>query len=107
MLSRGSRRIFTEGSKFLQATEVSRSQQGDSRSLVSLHGGNGSPYTRKVMSALRYKQIPFSQHTLMPGNMLGDWEEKGFGHIKPKVKQKLITCAKIMTSYKVIPVIKY
>lgn len=91
MLLRGSRKIFTEGSKFLQARGVSISKEENSRCLVSLHGGNGSPYTRKVMSALRYKQIPFSQHTLMPGNMLGDWEEKGFGHIKPKV----------------IPVIKY
>ena len=99
MLSRGSRKIFTEGSKFLQATGVSISKEENSRSLVALHGGNGSPYTRKVMSALRYKQIPFSQHTLMPGNMLGDWEEKGFGHIKPKVKQKWISCAKVLTCY--------
>jgi len=58
---------------------------------VDLYGGYGSPYTRKVQSALRYKKIPFAQHMLMPGDMMGDWEEKGFGHIKPKV----------------IPVIKY
>ena len=52
---------------------------------VDLYGGFGSPYTRKVQSALRYKKIPFSQHTLMPWDMMGEWEEKGFGHIKPKV----------------------
>ena len=58
---------------------------------VSLHGANGSPYTKKVQTALRYKRIPFTFHQLMPNNFNGDWEEKGFGHIKPKV----------------IPVIKY
>ena len=52
---------------------------------VSLHGANGSPYTKKVQTALRYKQIPFTFHQLMPNNFNGDWEEKGFGHIKPKV----------------------
>ena len=52
---------------------------------VSLHGANGSPYTKKVQTALRYKRIPFTFHQLMPNNFNGDWEEKGFGHIKPKV----------------------
>ena len=52
---------------------------------VSLHGVNGSPYTKKVQTALRYKQIPFTFHQLMPNNFNGDWEDKGFGHIKPKV----------------------
>ena len=52
---------------------------------VSLHGVNGSPYTKKVQAGLRYKQIPFTYHQLMPNNFNGDWEERGFGHIKPKV----------------------
>lgn len=56
---------------------------------VQLHGANGSPYTKKVASALRYKQIPFTFHQLMPGDFQGDWEEKGFGHIKPKVSSRL------------------
>ena len=55
---------------------------------MSVHGGQGSPYTRKVQSALRYKQIPFTSHTLMPGDMMGDWEERGFGEIKPKVSEE-------------------
>ena len=70
---------------------ISRSVQTASSDWVSLHGANGSPYTKKVQTALRYKQIPFTFHQLMPNNFNGDWEEKGFGHIKPKV----------------IPVIKY
>ena len=53
---------------------------------VSVHGANGSPYTRKLMSALRYKHVPFTFHHLMPGNVMGDWEDRGFGHIKPKVQ---------------------
>ena len=52
---------------------------------LQLYGANGSPYTRKVMSALRYKHVPFTYHQLMPGNMGGDWEDKGLGHIKPQV----------------------
>ena len=52
---------------------------------LQLHGANGSPYTRKVMSALRYKHVPFTFHQLMPGDFMGDWNDKGFGHIKPKV----------------------
>jgi len=74
------------------ASIISRGYANESKDKwVSLYGANGSPYTRKVMSALRYKQIPFTFHHLMPGNLMGDWEEKGLGHIKPKV----------------IPVIKY
>ena len=80
------RRIIASTSKCL-----SRSVQTDGSEWVSLHGANGSPYTKKVQTALRYKQIPFTFHQLMPNNFNGDWEEKGFGHIKPKV----------------IPVIKY
>jgi len=52
---------------------------------VEVYGANGSPYTKKVKSALRYKQIPFNFHHLMPGNFMGDWDEKGLGHIKAKV----------------------
>ena len=52
---------------------------------LQLHGANGSPYTRKVMSALRYKHLAFTYHQLMPGDFMGDWDDKGFGHIKPKV----------------------
>ena len=52
---------------------------------LEVHGGYGSPYTRKVQAALRYKQLPFSNHQLMPGNLTGDWDEKGFSDIKPKV----------------------
>ena len=52
---------------------------------VEVYGANGSPYTKKVKSALRYKQIPFNFYHLMPGDFSGDWEERGLGHIKPKV----------------------
>ena len=52
---------------------------------LEVHGGYGSPYTRKVQAALRYKQLPFSNHQLMPGNLTGDWDERGFSDIKPKV----------------------
>ena len=52
---------------------------------LEVHGGYGSPYTRKVQAALRYKHLPFSNHQLMPGNLTGDWDEKGFSDIKPKV----------------------
>ena len=61
----------------------------DNPAWVQLHGANGSPYTKKVASALRYKQIPFTFHNLMPGDFQGDWEEKGFGHIKPKVVHRV------------------
>merc|ERR1711990_205159 len=56
---------------------------------LEVHGGYGSPYTRKVQAALRYKQLPFSNHQLMPGNLTGDWHEKGFSDIKPKVIRRL------------------
>ena len=62
-----------------------RGQTSTSSDWLELHGANGSPYTKKVASALRYKRIPFTFHHLMPGNFQGDWEEKGFGNIKPKV----------------------
>ena len=65
---------------------------------VSLHGVNGSPYTKKVQTALRYKQIPFTFHQLMPNNFNGDWEDKGFGHIKPKVCDRNIQMEE-MTCY--------
>ena len=52
---------------------------------LQLYGANGSPYTRKVMAALRYKHLPFTYHQLMPGDFMGDWDDKGLGHIKPKV----------------------
>ena len=52
---------------------------------IEVFGANGSPYTKKVMSALRYKQIPFNFYHLMPGNFMGDWEKRGFSHIKAKV----------------------
>jgi len=58
---------------------------------VALYGMHGSPYTRKIQAALTYKQVPFTLHPLMPGNVQGDWDELGFSDIKPKV----------------IPVIKY
>ena len=60
-------------------------QTSTSSDWLELHGANGSPYTKKVASALRYKRTPFTFHHLMPGNFQGDWEEKGFGGIKPKV----------------------
>ena len=63
----------------------SRGVHSSSTDWVSLHGVNGSPYTKKVQAALRYKQIPATFHQLMPNNFNGDWEEKGFGDIKPKV----------------------
>lgn len=68
-----------------------RSHTTSSSGAVSLYGMYGSPYTRKVQAALRYKQVPFTLHQLMPGNVQGDWDELGFSDIKPKV----------------IPVVKY
>ena len=38
-----------------------------------------------MQAALRYKRVPFTTHDLLPGDMNGDWEERGFGDIKPKV----------------------
>jgi len=52
---------------------------------VQVHGAHGSPYTRKVQAALRYKRVPFTSHSLMPGDINQDWAERGFGEIKPKV----------------------
>ena len=40
---------------------------------------------RKVQAALRYKRVPFTSHSLMPGDINQDWAERGFGEIKPKV----------------------
>jgi len=78
--------------RYVVTSVINRGYANDSTDkLVSLYGANGSPYTRKVMSALRYKHIPFTFQHLMPGNLMGDWDAKGLGHIKPKV----------------IPVIKY
>ena len=57
---------------------------------LEVYGANGSPYTKKVKSALRYKQIPFNYYHLMPGNFMGDWEKRGFGHIKAKVGLKKV-----------------
>jgi hypothetical protein len=68
--------------QLLQAPSLAKVSQEWASEWVSVQG---SPYTRKVQSALRYKQIPFTQHSLMPDNMMGDWEERGFGNIKPKV----------------------
>ena len=66
----------------LQASPRSLATSAPPPGWLELHGANGSPYTRKVMSALRYKHVPFTYHQLMP---MGDWDAKGFGHIKPKV----------------------
>ena len=41
--------------------------------------------SRKVQAALRYKRVPFTTHDLMPGDMNGDWEDRGFGDVRPKV----------------------
>jgi len=65
----------------ISTTSAIRAKEG----WLEVHGGYGSPYTRKVQAALRYKQLPFSNHQLMPGNLTGDWDEKGFSDIKPKV----------------------
>ena len=73
-------KLLSNASKDLCARSV---HTGSDR--VEVYGANGSPYTKKVKSALRYKQIPFNFHHLMPGNFMGDWGEKGLGHIKAKV----------------------
>lgn len=64
---------------------VGRLLSSSSHGSLELFGGYGSPYTRKVESALRYKRIPFIQRQLMPGNITGDWTEHGLDHIRPKV----------------------
>ena len=43
-------------------------------------------HPRKVQAALRYKRVPFTTHDLMPGDVNGDWQERGFGDVKPKVR---------------------
>jgi len=52
---------------------------------VTVYGGYGSPYTRKVEAALRYKRVPFIRKDLMPGNITGDWDKLRLSHIKAKV----------------------
>eukprot|EP01084_Bolivina_argentea_P065880 120088_1 len=47
-----------------------------------LYGGNGSPYSCKIRSYLRYKQIYFEWRA--PTFAMGKWPDK-FNHIKPKV----------------------
>jgi len=82
-------RILNNSAK--QLVLLRRANSSQASDWVSVYGMYGSPYTRKVQAALRYKQIPFTQHPLMPGNVKGDWDELGFSEIKPKV----------------IPVVKY
>ena len=48
-------------------------------------------HPRKVQAALRYKRVPFTSHDLMPGDVNGDWQERGFGDVKPKVRTNLGT----------------
>lgn len=52
---------------------------------VTIYGAYGSPYTRKVESALRYKRVPVVKKHLMPGNLDGAWDALNMQHIKPKV----------------------
>ena len=84
MLGRGATRLLGAWrAASSSTTTMGRSPMSD---WVAVNGMLGSPYTRKLMSALRYKHVPFTFHHLMPGNVMGDWEDRGFAHIKPKVK---------------------
>ena len=50
-------------------------------------------HPRKVQAALRYKRVPFTTHDLMPGDVNGDWQERGFGDVKPKVRNSVFGCS--------------